>query len=74
MTRIKIQRSRRTLASVSRQPKADGTHKSREADDGKAPMGEGTVESGCKTLPCMPVIRPGRRVKPVKDQPASPDW
>ena len=34
---------RGTHAMVSRQPKAIGTRKSREADDGQAPKGEGTT-------------------------------
>lgn len=42
-SRIKITDVRGTHAMVSRQPKAIGTHKSREADDGQAPEGEGTT-------------------------------
>ena len=38
-----------THAAVSRQPKAVGTHKGREADDGKGSDGEGTTEAGLKT-------------------------
>lgn len=34
-----------THAAVSRQPKAVGTHKGREADDGKAPEGVDTDQS-----------------------------
>jgi hypothetical protein len=37
-----------THAAVSRQPKAVGTHKGREADDGKAPKGDRTTEAGLK--------------------------
>ena len=42
-SRIKIKDVRGTHAMVSRQPKAIGTRKSREADDGQAPEGEGTT-------------------------------
>lgn len=46
---IKYTREGATHAAVSRQPKAVGTHKGREADDGKGSDGEGTTEAGLKT-------------------------
>ena len=50
-SRIKITDVRGTCAVVSRQPKAIGTHKGREADDGKAPKGDDTDESAER--PCQ---------------------
>ena len=47
-SRIKITDVRGTHAAASSQSKAAGTHKGREADDGKAPKGDRTTEAGLK--------------------------
>ena len=45
----KYQRTLRgTRARLSTGKEKRGTHKSREADDGKAPKGDGTTEAGLK--------------------------
>ena len=45
---IKYTREGATHAAVSRQPKAVGTHKGREADDGKGSDGVDTTRAGLK--------------------------